>query len=131
MEKKEKMEKMKDFLYEITATAEVSHDHLEDWFDEKSSVTNTLLVLWDNGDRVMQLIEKNEKDKKTIIKEMIKFFHDAYSRTVIILARSHELMDVKNKMAVTAGDCFWEIKETALSAIRTCESRRRKFVNKS
>lgn len=120
MGKKEKFEKMKDFLYEITSTAEVTHDHVEDWFGEKSSVTNALLEVWNAGNRVMELIEKNEKDEKTIVEEMIKFFRDAYFRAVAILINSPELMDVENKMAKPTGYTFWEIKKTALLAIRTC-----------
>jgi hypothetical protein len=115
-----KMEKTSDFLYELTAMTRVTHDHLEDWFDEKSSVTNTLLKLYDNGHRLMQFIEKEEKDEKFIINEMMKFFRDAYFETEAIPVHSPELMDVKNEMADTARYWFWGIKKTALLAILTC-----------
>lgn len=112
----EKMEKMKDFLYELAASAEVSHDHLEDWFDEKSSVTNTLSKLTNKGKRVMELIEE-KKDKEIIINEMMKFFRDAYFETEAILVL---LTDTKNEMTDTARYWFWDIKKTALLAILAC-----------
>lgn len=49
MEKGKKWEKMKDFLYKITSTAEVSHDHVEDYFKEKGMVNNTLVWLTERG----------------------------------------------------------------------------------
>lgn len=112
----EKMEKMKDFLYKLAASAEVSHDHLEDWFDEKSSVTNTLSKLTNKGKRVMELIEE-KKDKEIIINEMMKFFRDAYFETEAILVL---LTDTKNEMTDTARYWFWDIKKTALLAILAC-----------
>ena len=112
----EKMEKMEDFLYELTAAAEVSCDHLEDWFDEKSSVTNTLSKLTNKGKCVMELIEE-KKDKEIIVNEMMKFFRDAYFETEAILVL---LTDTINEMTDTARCWFWDIKKTALLAILIC-----------
>lgn len=73
-------EKMKDFLFDITAGAEVTHDHVEDWFKEKGSVNNTLLYLANRGHLLENWLGDGKKDKEFIVNEMIKFFRDAYFR---------------------------------------------------
>lgn len=129
------MEKMKDFLFSLTATAEVTHDHVEDYFKKKGMVNNTLLWLTETGWRLEHCLGKKEGDKEFILNEMIKFFRDAYFKAEDVLVRSPELKDVTVEMAELARCSLWEIKKTALLAILICghkiASLKEEFVKKS
>ena len=127
-------EKMEDFLFDITAEAEVTHDHVEDWFKEKGSVNNTLLYLADRGLRLENWLGEGKKDKEFIVNEMIKFFRDAYFRAEETLVHSPELKDVTAGMVELARYSLLDIKKTALLAILICEykiaSLKKETVNK-
>lgn len=111
---------MMDFLFDITAGAEVTHDHVEDWFKENGSVNNTLSRLADRGHRLEDWIADGKKDKEFIVSEMIKFFLDAYFRAEETLVHSPELRNATAGMAKLAMYTLWDIKKTALLAILTC-----------
>lgn len=111
---------MKDFLFDITAGAEVTHDHVEDCFKEKGSVNNTLVYLADRGHRLEDWLGDRKKDKEFIVNEMIKFFRDAYFRAEETLVRSPELKGATAGMVELAKYSLLDIKKTALLAILTC-----------
>lgn len=128
-------EKMKDLLYELTATAEVTHDRVEDCFKEKGMVNNTLVRLTERGWRLEDCLSARGKDKEFILNEMIKFFRDAYFQAEDVLVRSPELKDVTVEMVGLARYSLWEIKKTALLVILICgrkiASLKEEFVKKS
>lgn len=113
-------EKMKDFLFDITANAAVTRDHVEDWFKEKGSVNNTLWYLENRGYHLEYWLEDGKKDKEFIVNEMIKFFRDAYFRAEETLTHSPELKDATAGMVDMARYSLWDIKKTALLAILAC-----------
>ena len=111
---------MKDFLFDITAEAEVTRDHVEDWFKEKGSVNNTLWYLENRGHLLENWLSDGKKDKEFIVNEMIKFFRDAYFRAEETLVHSPELKDVTAGMVELARYSLLDIKKTALLSILIC-----------
>lgn len=125
---------MMDFLFDITAGAEVTSDRVEDCFKENGSVNKTLSYLADRGHLLERWIEERKKDKELIVNEMIKFFRDAYFSAEETLVHSPELKDLTAVMARLARYRLFDIKKTALLAILVCEheiaSLKKEAVNK-